>query len=44
MPSKLHNVKMGLGLLLLFAGAAQAAELLTLFTTPQESQMINSNV
>jgi hypothetical protein len=43
MPSKLDNVKMALGLLLLFAGPAQAAELLTLFTTPQERQIINSN-
>jgi hypothetical protein len=43
MPSKLDNVKMALGLLLLFAGSAQGAELLTLFTTPQERQIINSN-
>jgi hypothetical protein len=34
---------MALGLLLLFAGPVQAAELLTLFTTPQERQIINSN-
>ena len=43
MPSKLEYVKIGLGLLLLFTGSAQAAELLTLFTTPQERQIINSN-
>ena len=43
MPGKQEYVKIGLGLLLLFAGPAQAAELLTLFTTPQERQIINSN-
>jgi hypothetical protein len=42
MPSKLKQVKIGLCLLLLSAGSAQA-ELLTLFTTPEERQIINSN-
>jgi hypothetical protein len=43
MPSKLKQVKIGLCLLLLSAGSAQAAELSTLFTTPEERQIINSN-
>jgi hypothetical protein len=43
MPSKLEQVKIGLCLLLLSAGSAQSAELSTLFTTPQERQIINSN-
>ena len=43
MPGKLEPIKIGLCLLLLFAGSARAAELLTLFTTPQERQIINAN-
>lgn len=42
MPSKLDTVKAGL-CLLLCAGTAQAADLSTLFTTPEERQIINSN-
>lgn len=43
MPNKLELVKIALCLLLLSAGAAQAAELSTFFTTPEERQIINSN-
>ncbi len=45
MPSKLTKFKIIIGLfvLQLTAGQAAAAELSTLFTTPQERQIINSN-
>ena len=43
MPSKLKFVNFFLCLLLLTGGLAQAAELSTLFTTPAERQIINSN-
>lgn len=43
MPSKLKWVNFFLCLLLLTGGLAQAADLSTLFTTPAERQIINSN-
>lgn len=43
MPSKLKFVNFFLCLLLLTGGLAQAADLSTLFTTPAERQIINSN-
>ena len=43
MPSKLKIVNFSLCLLLLTGGLAQAADLSTLFTTPAERQIINSN-
>lgn len=46
MPSKRRNISLAVFSILLFAGFGQsllAADLSTLFTTPQERQIINSN-